>query len=160
MVNITIEYVIMIPLLFSTVIVFPLVANRITTETQEAQLRIELQDVADHMASTIQQLYLSVNSEEILTGTVTQESPVPVTVAFYPYTVEGSLYDPGDGSAKVFTAFLTLDDVGNTVTASAVLGTNVQWVDSSFRSTSVDASIMVQKLDDADHTIVFSFGGS
>jgi hypothetical protein len=150
----------MIPLLFSTVIVFPLVANRITTETQEAQLRIELQDVADHMASTIQQLYLSVNSEEILTGTVTQESPVPVTVVFYPYTVEGSLYDPGDGSAKVFTAFLTLDDVGNTVTASAALGTNVQWVDSSFRSTSVDASIIVQKLDDADHTIVFSFGGS
>lgn len=149
----------MIPLLFTTVIVFPLVANRITTENQEAQLTIELQDVADHMASTIQQLYLTVNGEKIQTGSITQESPVPVTVGSYPYTVEGQL-SPPDGSARVFTVFLTLDDIPITVTASAVLGTNVQWVDSSFRSTSVDAEINVQKIGEAEHTIIFSFGGS
>lgn len=160
MVSVTIEYVILIPLMFTTVIVFPLVADRMTTEHQKSQLTIELQDVADHMASTIQQLYLTVNGEEILTGTVTQASPVPVTVGSYPYTVEGSLYEPGDGSAKVFNTFLTLDEIDITVSASAVLGINVQWVDSSFRSTSVDAEIIVQKLDDAEHTVVFSFGGS
>ena len=158
MVSVTIEYVILIPLLFSTVIVFPFVANRITTENQEAQLRIELQGVADHMASTIQQLYLTVNGEEILTGTITQASPVPVTVGSYPYNVEGSLYEPGDGSAKVFTAFLTLDDIAITVTASAVLGPNVLWTDSTLRSTSVDASIIVEKYSNG--TLGFTFGGS
>jgi hypothetical protein len=160
LVSVTIEYVILIPLLFTTVIVFPLVADRITSENQESQLTIELQNVANHMASTIQQLYLTINGEEILTGTVTQASPVPVTVGSYPYTVEGSLYDPGDGSAKVFHTILTLDDIDITVYASAVLGPNVQWSDSTLRSTSVDASINVQKLDDAEHTIIFSFGGS
>ena len=158
MVSVTIEYVILIPLLFTTVIVFPLVANRMTTDYQQTQLGIELQDVADHMASTIQQLYLTVNGQEILTGTITKASPVPVTVGAYPYTVEGSLNDPGDGSAKVFTAILTLDELGNTVTASAVLGTNVLWADSTLRSTSMDASIVVQKYSNG--TLGFSFGGT
>ena len=158
MVSVTIEYVILIPLMFTTVIVFPFVASRITTENQEYQLSIELQNVADHMASTIQQLYLTVNGEEILTGTVTQESPVPVTVGSYPYTVEGSLSNSGDGSAKVFTAFLALDDIDITVTASAVLGPDVLWTDSTLRSTSFDASIIIEK--HSNGTIGFSFGGS
>ena len=161
MVSVTIEYVILIPLLFTQVIIFPLVASTMTSHWQETQLAIELQDAADHIVGTIQQLYLSVNGDEILTGTVTQASPVPVTIASYPYTVAGQLSDPVDGSAKVFTVILTLDnDVATTVSASAVLGTNVQWFDSSFRSTSIDASIIVQKLGDLDHTINFSFGGT
>ncbi len=158
MVSVTIEYVILIPLLFTTVIVFPMVADRVTSENQESQLTIELQSVANHMVSTIQQLYLTINGEEILTGTVTQASPVPVTVGSYPYTVEGSLYDPGDGSAKFFHTLLTLDDIGITVSASAVLGTNVVWTDSTLRSTSVDASIIVEKYSNG--TIGFTFGGS
>lgn len=158
MVSVTIEYVILIPLLFTQVIVFPLVASTMTSHWQETQLTIELQGSADHLVSTIQQLYLTVNSGEILDGTITKASPVPITIASYPYIIEGSLSDPGDDSAKIFTVFLTLDDVGNTVTASAVLGPNVQWVDSSFRSTSMDASISVEKFSNG--TLSFSFGGS
>ena len=99
-----------------------------------------------------------VNGEEILTGTITHASPVPVTVGSYPYNVEGSLYEPGDGSAKVFTAFLTLDDIDITVTASTALGTNVLWTDSTLRSTSFDASIIVEKYSNG--TLGFTFGGS
>ena len=159
MVSVTIEYVILIPLLFTQVIVFPYVASTMTSDWQETQLTIELQDAADHMASTIQQLYLTINSEEILAGTITQTSPVPVTIGSYPYTVEGTLVDPGDGSSKIFVVTLTLDnDVGNLVTASAALGTNVQWTDSSFLSTSLDASIIVEKFSNG--TLSFTFGGS
>ena len=46
-----------------------------------------------------------------------------------------------------------------TVSANAVLGPNVQWTESTFRSTSVDASINVRKLADSNQTLVFSFGG-
>lgn len=160
MVSITIEYVMLIPLLFAQVIVFPYVASTVTSNWQESQLTIEMQDAADHIASTIQQLYLTANRDEILEGIITQQSPVPVTIASYPYDVECSLSDPGDGSAKTLIVFLTLDDeVGDTVTALAVLGNNVQWTESTFRSTSVNASIIVQKLDDEDHTLIFSFGG-
>jgi hypothetical protein len=160
LVSVTIEYVIMIPLLFTQVILFPLVASTMTSNWQNSQRNIELQATADHMASTIQQLYLTINSQDVLTGSVTQASTLPTTVASYPYTATGSLSDPPDpGATKILTVTLTLDDVGNTVMAKAILGPNVQWTESTFRSTSADASINIQKLNDADYTLVFSFGG-
>ena len=156
MTSVAIEYVILIPLLFTQVIVFPFVASTMTSSWQNSQRDIELQDAADHLASTIQQLYLTINRDEILAGTVTQASTLPVTVSSYPYNATGSLSTPPDGSAKILTVTLTLDDVGNTATASAVLGTNVQWIDSTLRSNSADASINVEK---EDGTLTFSFGG-
>ncbi len=155
--NVTIEYVILIPLLFTQVIVFPFVASTITSNMQTSQRNIELQDTANHLASTIQQLYLTINRPEILAGTVTQESNVPITVGSYPYTATGLLSGSSENSSKILEVILTLDDVDNTATAVAVLGPNVQWTDSIFRSTSTDASIEVQKLSNS--TIVFSFGG-
>ena len=156
--NVTVEYVILIPLLFTQVIVFPLVASTMTSNWQNSQRGIELQDAADHLASTIQQLYLTVNRDSILEGTVTQASPVPVSIASYHYTIDGSLNDPGDGSAKTLTVFLTLDDdQATTVTALVVLGPDVNWIDSIFRSNSVDASIVVEKFSNG--TLAFSFGG-
>jgi hypothetical protein len=152
----TIEYVILIPLLFTQVIVFPLVASTMTSSWQNSQRDIELQDAADHLASTIQQLYLTVNRDEVLECTVTQASPVPVTVGSYPYDVTCSLSDPPDGYAKVLTVSLELDDVGNTANASAVLGDKVEWIDSTLRSNAADAHIKVEK---ADGTLTFSFGG-
>ncbi|MCW4016347.1 MAG: hypothetical protein NWF06_08255 [Candidatus Bathyarchaeota archaeon] len=155
--NVTIEYVILIPLLFTQVILFPLVASTMASNWQDSQRDIELQDVANHLASTIQQLYLTVNRDEILVGTVTQVSTIPVTVASYSYSVTGSLSDPPDGSAKILIFTLILDDVGNTVTASAVLGPNVNWIDSTLRSDSADAYIELQKFSNG--TLTFSFGG-
>ena len=158
MVSVTIEYVILIPLLFTQVIVFPFVASTMTSNWQNSQRNVELQDTADHLASTIQQLYLTINSQDILTGTVTQASTLPITVASYPYTATASLNNPPDPNAtKFLTVTLTMDDVGNTVSANAVLGPNVQWTESTFRSTSSDASIIVQKFSNG--TLSFSFGG-
>ena len=157
--SVTVEYVILIPLLFSQVIVFPFVASTMTSSWQNSQRDIELQDAADHLASTIQQLYLTVNRDEILVGEITQASTVPVTVASYPYSATGSLNDPPGGSAKVLTVTLILDEVENNATASVVLGTNVNdWTDSTpLRSNSADACINVQKF--SNNTITFSFGG-
>ena len=160
--SVTIEYVILIPLLFTQVIVFPLVASTITSSWQNSQRDVELQDAANHMASTIQQLYLTINRDEILAGTITQESTVPVTVGSYPYNVTGSLSIPSaENSTRILKVTLTLDDVGNTATAAAVLGPNVEWTESTFRSSSAGASINVNKFSNSTHTILtFSFGGS
>jgi hypothetical protein len=156
--SVTIEYVILIPLLFSQVIIFPFVANAMTTHWQDSQRNIELQSAANHLASTIQQLYLTINSENIQTGEITQASPVPITVGFYPYEATCSLSNPSDGSAKILKVTLTLDEVGNTASASVVLGQNVVWADQTpLRSNSADASINVEK---EDGTLTFSFGGS
>ena len=156
--SVTIEYVILIPLLFTQVIVFPLVASTMTSNWQDSQRDVELQDAADHLASTIQQLYLTVNNEDILAGTVTQASTIPITISSYPYTATGSLSSPSDpDSTRILTVILTLEEVGNTATAKAVLGPNVQWTDSTLRSNSPNASIDVQKFSNS--TLVFSFGG-
>jgi len=156
--SISIEYVILIPLLFSQVIVFPFVASTMTSSWHNSQRNIELQGAADHLASTIQQLYLTINSEDILAGDINQTSPVPITVGFYPYNATGSLSNISENSVRILTVTLTLDDVGNTATASAVLGDNVQWTDSIFRSNSADAYITVNKAEDG--MLTFSFGGS
>ena len=158
MTSVTIEYVIMIPLLLTQVIIFPFVASTMTSNWQNSQRNVELQDTAEHLASTIQQLYLTINSQDVLAGTVTQASTLPITVASYPFTATGSLNSPPNPNAtKILTVTLTMDDVGNTVSADAVLGPNVQWIELMFRSTSSDASIIVQKF--SNDTLTFSFGG-
>jgi hypothetical protein len=153
--SVTIEYVILIPLLFTQVIVFPLVASTVASNWQDSQREVELQDAANHLASTIQQLYLTLNRDEILECTVTQDSPVPVTVGSYPYNAR---LNPPDGSSSILKVTLTLDEVGNEATASAVLGPDATWTESILRSTSTDAEIRVQKFSNG--TVAFSFGGS
>ncbi|MCW4033889.1 MAG: hypothetical protein NWF03_00840 [Candidatus Bathyarchaeota archaeon] len=158
MVSVTIEYVILVPLLFTQVIVFPLVASTMTNSWQDSQRDVALQEIANHMASTIQQLYLTVNQDEILTGDITQVLTLPVTVSSYPYIATGSLSTSSDpDAAKVLTVTLTLDEVDNTVTAAAVLGPNVFWADSTFRSTASNNVIELNKASDGNLT--FSFGG-
>lgn len=157
--HITIEHVILIPLLFTQILVFPLVASALTSNWTGSYRDAALKDAANHLASTIQQLYLSVNHNEISAGTVTQASTLPPTIDSYSYTAVGSLSNPLDpDSSKILTLSLTVENVGNTATANAVLGPNVLWDEESvLRSTSSDASIEVQKF--ANGTILFSFGG-
>jgi hypothetical protein len=155
--SVTVEYVILIPLLFTQVIVFPMVASTMTSSWQNSQRDIELQAAANHLASTIQQFYLTINTDDVLACTVTQASTVPITVASYPYSATCSLREPPDGSAKILTVTLVLDELGNTANSSIVLGTNVEWTDSTLRSNSPEAYIKVVKV--ADGTLTFSFGG-
>jgi len=161
MVNVTIEYVILIPLLFTQIIVFPFVASTITSSWQDSHRDVALEEVAGHLTTTIQQLYLTVNWDDILAGTVTHAPTIPPTIDSHPYTVTGSLNTPSDPDAtRILTLTLTLEKFKNTVTAVAVLGPNVQWTESTLRSNSANASINVNKFSNSTHTILtFSFGG-
>jgi len=157
--HVTIEHVILIPLLFIQILVFPLVASIMASNWADSYRDGALKDAADHLASTIQQLFLSVDRREISAGTVTQASTLPSTIESCPYTAVGSLSSPSDpNSNRILTLSLTLEKVGNTATANAVLGSNVLWEEESiFQSNSPDASIEVQKF--ANGTLLFSFGG-
>jgi hypothetical protein len=155
--NITIEYVILIPMLFVQVIVFPFVASTIASTWQENQRIATLQQVADHMASTVQQLYLTVNPGDILAGTMDHALRIPETIDSHPYTITGSLSDPPDPETpKILTFTLTLIDV-DPVTATALMGPNVEWNDASvLLSDAAETLVHIQKFSDG--TIVFSFG--
>ena len=157
--HLTIEYVILIPLLFAQILVFPLAATIMTSSWVDARRDVALQDAASHLASTIQQLYLSVNREEIVAGNITQASTLPPTIESYPYTAIGNLSAPLDSnSSRVLTLTLRLEKAGNTATATALLGPDARWDGGTFRSNSPNASIRVEKR--LDETIHFSFEGS
>jgi hypothetical protein len=155
-VNVTIEYAILVPLLFAQIIIFPFVASTVANSWQETQRNVALQEVADHLASTIQQLYLTINNVEISAGNINQTLTLPETVGPYPYTATCSLNNPPPDSAKILTVTLTLDDVGNTATGSAIMGNNVEWAGSFLRSNAAETYIEVEKSGD---TLTFGFGG-
>lgn len=152
--HITIEYVIMIPVLFAQILLFPFAANVIATTWTNTQREAELQNTAEHLASTIQQLYLSLNRREVSVGNVTQASTLPPAIRSYPYTATASLRIVD--STKLLTLLLELQGTSTTATATTVLGSNVLWVEESvFQSVSSNASIEVQKF--ANGTLLFSF---
>ena len=156
--HLTIEYVILIPVLIAQIIVFPLAASMMTSSWVDARRDAALQGVASNLASTIQQLYLSLNREEIVAGNITQASTLPPTIESYPYIATGNLSAPlGSTSSRVLTLTLSLVGAGNTATATALLGANVRWDGGTFRSNSLDASIKVRKF--VNGTLLFSFYG-
>lgn len=156
--HVAIEAVIMAPLLVAQIILFPLIASTMTSYWANASRQIELQEVASQMGSTIQQLYLSLTRIEVSAGVITQVSTFPTEIASYPYRATGSLRTSLElNSSKILLLKLTLQDVGNTVTAQTPMGHNVLWNEESlFYSSSSNASIKVQKF--ANGTLLFSFG--
>jgi hypothetical protein len=153
--HLTIEYVMLIPLLFAQIIVFPLVANMMASSWVNTRREAELQGAASNLASTIQQLYLSLNRKEISAGNITQASTLPPTIESYPYTANGSIASLGSNSSSVLTLTLFLENTRNTATASALLGSNAKWAGGIFHSNSLSASINVQKL--VTGILAFSF---
>jgi len=148
----------MTPLLVLQILLFPFVASTMSSYWANATRDVTLQETASQIASTIQQLYLSLNRIEVTTGTITQASTFPTQIAGYTYTARGSTRTSLEqNSGKILTINLTLQVLGNSATAKTSLGSNTLWnTQSIFSSSSLTASIKVQKF--ANGTLLFSFG--
>ena len=160
MAHITIEYVIMLPLLILQIFLFPLTASWLMNVWVNSRRTLALQEAANHLGSTLQQIYLTLNHTTISAGVVTQKSNVPPFIENYPYTANAILstvLDPALNSSKVLKITLRLGTVGTVVTTSVILGQRVQWKASTFVSNSTNAFIRAQKF--ANGTIGLSFGG-
>jgi len=158
--HVTIEYVIMIPVLILQIFLFPLTASWLMNIWVNSRRTLALQEVAGHMGSTLQQTYFLLNHETIFVGTVTQKLNVPPFIEDYPYTGTAKLktvLDPALNSSKVLEITLKLRTVGTTVTSSVILGQNVLWRESAFISNSTNAGIKAQKFTNG--SIYLSFGG-
>lgn len=158
--HITIEYVIMVPILLLQIFLFPLTASWMMNIWVDSRRTLALQEAASHLGSTIQQIYFSLSHQTISAGTVTQKSNVPTFIENYPYTGTATLrkvMDPELNSSKILKITLKLGTIGTTVTASVVLGQNVLWQESTFVSNSTTACIRAEKFQNG--TISLSFGG-
>ncbi|MDH5481963.1 MAG: hypothetical protein OEY22_03655 [Candidatus Bathyarchaeota archaeon] len=158
--HVTIEYVIMVPVLVLQIFLFPLTANWLMNIWVDSRRTLVLQEAASQLGSTIQQIYFALNHATISTGTVTQKSNVPSFIENYPYTGNATLrtiLDPALNSSKILEITLRLKTAGTIASTSVILGQNVLWQESTFISNSTNACIRAEKL--ANGTISLFFGG-
>jgi len=148
------EYAIMVPVLLVQVILIPVATGWMMDVWVVKRRETALQDVASHMGTTIQQLYFSLDREEIAAGTTTQTTNVPPFVESIPYIVTAS--DTRIGNTTLVDLHLALMGTDIAVTSRVTLGPNVLWEQTTFVSDSTSASIQVQKF--SNDTLSFSFG--
>jgi hypothetical protein len=160
LVQITIEYMIMIPILIMQIFLFPLTAGWIMNTWVDSRQTLALQETASHLGSSVHQVYSALNHESISAGTVTNRLEVPPFIEGYAYTGNASLRASAPNSSQVLD--ITLRFMGGHIeaTTSVTLGQNVAWPDpdSTFMSNSTDASLIAEKMPNG--TILLSFGGA
>jgi hypothetical protein len=156
--HITIEYMIMLPVLIMQIFLFPLTASWLMNIWVDSRRTLALQDAASHLGSTIQQLYFSLNHETISAGTATYSPGLPPFIENYNYIGNATLraVSGSADSSKVLSITLTLAKTKITVTTLVTLGSNVLWLDSSFVSNSTHACVSAMK--NATGTITLYFG--
>jgi hypothetical protein len=124
----------------------------------DSRRTLALQDVASHLGSTIQQLYFSLNHETISAGTAKYSPGLPPFIEDCSYVGNATLrtVSASANSSKVLDIMLILVETRITVTTLVVLGSNVEWQDSSFVSNSTHACVSAMK--NATGTITLYFG--
>ena len=157
--QITIEYMIMIPILILQIFLFPFTASLIMNTWVTSRESLALQEAASHLGSSIQQVYFSLNHDSISAGTLTSKSNIPPFIENYPYVGNASLatsLDSSLNSTKVLGITLNLIGAGVSTSTSVTLGQNVVWQNSTFLSNSTGAGIIAHKYPNG--TIQLSFG--
>jgi type II secretory pathway pseudopilin PulG len=146
MVQITIEYMILTPVLIMLIFLLPFVASSIMGTYSNSRQTLELQSIAGHLGSTIQQVYFSLNHDSIPVGIVTVNTGIPPLLEGYTYSVNATSKTATASGATVVNFVLKLSGSGISTNASVTLGQGVTWVDSYFWSNSVNATIVANKL--------------
>jgi len=153
--NVTMEYAIMIPILLMQVILIPVATGWMMAVWVDQRRETALQDVASHLGSTVQQLYLSLNREEVGVGIVTQASNVPPFIESIQYVVDAS--DRRVENGTTIDLHLALMGTSITATTHVTLGSNaLLGTQRTFISNSTSACIKVEKF--SNRTLSFSFG--
>ena len=158
MASITIEYMIMIPLLILQIFLFPYAASIIMDGWVDSRQTLALQEVASNLGSSIQQLYSSLNHTTIKAGVVTNTLSLPLFIEGHAYTGTGVLTAVSDseyGSSKVLEVTLTLKGTQITSSYAVTLGESATWLPSTFYSNATGSGIAAHKF--ADDTIQLYF---
>jgi hypothetical protein len=159
--HITIEYMIMIPIMIMQIFLFPLTATLIMNTWVDQRRTLALQDVAGHLASTMQQLYFSLNHASIPVGKASYAPGLPPMIEDYSYFANGTLRPvsgSGPNSTKIIDLVVSLSGTKNSVTTAVVLGPNLVWQPSLFLSNSTRASVTAEKtMNGTQSTITLRF---
>ncbi|MEM2129875.1 MAG: hypothetical protein QXZ70_04675 [Candidatus Bathyarchaeia archaeon] len=159
MAHITIEYMIMVPLLIMQIFLLPMTVGWIMTMWTESRQTLALREVAGYIGSSVHQLYSALSHESITNGTVSIGMAVPVFIEGYVYEANATLRETSASSSEPSMILdITVKFVGSDVSASAsvTLGSNVEWDSSKkFVSNSPNVRLVAEK----NETIKIYFEG-
>jgi hypothetical protein len=154
--QITIEYMIMIPILIMQIFLFPLTANLIMNVWVDSRRTLVLQETVGHLGSSVQQLYYSLNHNSIADGSVTLKWDGPPFIEGYAYTATATELNSSSYS-KIMNITLTLVGANGEASTLVTLGNNAIWQNSTF--TSNYKSMTINATKSLDGTIQLSFEG-
>src|ERR1035441_11052884 len=106
--SITIEYMIMVPVLILQIFIFPLTASVIMNTWVDSRMTIELQETAGQMGSSIQQLYYTMNHASISNGSMQINLGTPPLIEGYAYTTTLNHVTNLDTSYQIMNVTLKL----------------------------------------------------
>jgi hypothetical protein len=156
MAHITIEYVILLPMLILQIFLIPYAAGVFMNYWTTSSETLALHDASNHISSSIQQLYFFLNNPTVSAGTVTNNLGSTKYIGNHVYVGNATLISvSGSGSGKVLELTLKLNGTSISTTSPIILGQNVQWSSSTFSSNSNKACIIAYK--DSNSTIWLSF---
>ncbi len=156
--SITLEYMIMIPVLILQIFIFPLTASVIMNTWADSSMTIELQETAGHMGSSIQQLYYTMNHASIPNGTMTITLDTPQLIQGHAYKTTLSHATHLDTSSQIMNVTLKLIGTKDQTSTLVTLGQNVDWQENlTFNSTAHSLNLIAHKMS---NSIWLSFGGT
>jgi hypothetical protein len=156
--SITLEYMIMVPVLIVQIFIFPLTASVIMNTWTDSRMTIELQGIAGHIGSSIQQLYYTMNHDSISNGSMSITLDIPPLIEGHAYKTTLSHAKNLDTSIQVMNVTLKLLGTKDQTSTLVTLGQNVDWQENlSFNSTAHSLSIVAHKMS---NSISLSFGGT
>lgn len=139
--QVTIEYMIMVPILILQIFLFPIAAATIMGAWSNSRMTLELQEVSGHLGSSIQQLYYTMNHASISSGSLTAKLAVPTTITDgnngYNYMITLSNATNLNSSVKVMNLTLSLIGTSGKASTLVTLGQNAYWNNSAFKSNNI-----------------------
>jgi hypothetical protein len=136
MVQVTLEYMIMVPVLIMQIFIFPFAANMIMNTWVDTRQQLSLQETAGHLGSTIQQLYYTINRASVSSGSLTLKLDTPPTIEGFGYTI---MFGNASGSdTKVLRITMHLNQSSVEASTIVTLGQNADWLNNAtYSSTSI-----------------------
>jgi hypothetical protein len=158
--HITIEYMIMVPVMILQIFLFPYVAVTLMDNWTESRQTIELQDIASQISSTVQQMYYVINHASVSSGSASMKVAldIPRTVDSTAYLVTLSHASNVDSAYQVMNITLHTSSGRAQTSTIVTLGDNIEWQNNlEFSSLTRNLTITATKTAES---ITLTLGGS
>jgi hypothetical protein len=125
--QVTIEYMIMIPVLILQILIFPIAAQMVMTTWNDSRVTIELQETAGCLGSSIQQVYYTINHGSTASGSLTVGLGTPPFIEGHYYTITFQNATRLNNLVKVLNLTISLSGTKAKTSTLVTLGENADW---------------------------------